>query len=271
MGRKINREDMIGNCYQSPTWGKYCIMSYEGKTDNKHYYKIAFENGNEYVSHWDLIRKGRCEDSITKKANRAKANYIMQKQRARVTKDKQKEYKTFDFTNKTVLALDLSSTSTGWCILNQRGIKDFGSITFCNGKSKKEIEAIKGIKNVKLLEAEYSIEKRLELIFKDISELLNKGIDVVIIESVYLGMSVSVLKVLMQLQGFVVGHCLVNQVPFEKIMPSSWQNYHNLSNHRDEIKKGSIANAERIIKTKTIDDIADAINLGIYAVKNLNK
>ncbi|MGL5984654.1 MAG: hypothetical protein ACRCZ1_05255 [Cetobacterium sp.] len=247
-------------------------MSYEGKTDNKHFYKIAFENGNEYISHWDLIKKGRCEDSIQKKANRTKANYIMQKQRARVTKDKQHEYKRFDFTNKTVLSLDLSSTSTGWCILSQTGIKDFGSITFCNGRTKKDVEVLKGIKNVKLHEAEYSIEKRLEIIFRAISELLNDtvGIDIVVIEDVYCGLSISILKTLMKLQGFVVGTCLVNKIPVELIMPSSWQRFHNLSNHRDEIKKGSIENAEKIIKTKTIDDIADAINLGIYAVKQLS-
>ncbi|MGL5964549.1 MAG: hypothetical protein ACRCZ2_09195, partial [Fusobacteriaceae bacterium] len=107
-----------------------------------------------------------------------------------------------------------------------------------------------------------------------ISELLNdtsNKIEIVILENCYLGLGVNVLKILMQLQGFVVGTCLVNNIQHELIMPSSWQQFHNLATHRDEIKKGSIENAERIIKTKTIDDIADAINLGIYAVKQLKE
>ncbi|MGL5057543.1 MAG: hypothetical protein ACRC6A_09295 [Fusobacteriaceae bacterium] len=270
MGKKINREEQIGSFYQSPSYGKYAIVAYDGKCEKgKHWYKVAFENGNEYISHWDLIKAGKCEDSITKKANKSRVNYIKQKQRARVTKDKQKEYKRFDFTNKVVLSLDLSTTSTGWCLMTENSIKDYGSITFGNSRSKKEYERLKGIKNVKLYEVEYSIEKRLEIIFKAISELLKRDVDIVIMEDTFFGLSVSILKTLMLLQGYVIGTCISKGLEFEKIMPSSWQNYHKLSNHRDEIKVGSIQLAEKIIKTETIDDIADSINLGIYAVKSL--
>ncbi|MGL4567579.1 MAG: crossover junction endodeoxyribonuclease RuvC [Fusobacteriaceae bacterium] len=218
------------------------------------------------------ILKGTVQDlEKRKKLKRIQADLEFKK-RNRLTKEKQREYKKFSFDGKKVLSLDMSTTSTGWAVLTNKSILNFGSFSFLQtNKSKAEKESMRACTSSVLYEHEFDIDKRLEVMFKGISELLTTyKPDIILFEDVYLGCSVTTLKQLMKLQGFIIGYCLMNNKEHERIMPSSWQSFHQIgAKYGEDTKSASIRKAEMVLKQKVIDDIADAVNMGIYAIKTL--
>lgn len=245
--------DLLKNRYINSIDQEYEVLSYEGKekkgTAYKHYYKIQFiSTKNEYLEDRQKVRTGKCKDLLQIKLEKAKIKQIKLKQRARVTKRDKNVLKRFNFDSKAILSLDLSTKSSGWCLGTKAAIKEFGCISH---------------ESTDWRERNYKTILEIEKIIK------NHKVDIVFIESTFLGLNSSVLEKLCELRGGVFKLIMKYGCEYEVIMPNTWKHYHLLSTTRAEQKAESIDKASKILKSRVNDDIADSCLLYIFAVKNL--
>ena len=176
-----------------------------------------------------------------------KAAYL--KQKNRLTKKSEAEYKTFNFTNKTILALDQAS-NTGWCIIRDNKIIEFGCI-----QKKYDhfyINAVNTMVELAKLRTEYTP-------------------DILFFEDIYLGMNVNVMEKLAGLKGMIMYFCEVNKLEYECIKSNSWKSYHGIAGERTAQKNESVQKVKELIGKEVTNDESDAILLGIFAVKTLRR
>ena len=231
------------------TFANYVVMSYEGKKDKVHYYNVKFiDTGNIQLEPRAKVKAGKCKDLLAIKLQHSIDKKVKLKQKTKLTKHNETQYKRFDFKDKNVLALDQAS-NTGWCIIRNNTIKDYGLI-------EKRYEDF--------IENAFCVTKAVESI------MARYNIDIVIIEDVFSGLNSNILAKLSMLKGMLLGEILNAECEFEIINANHWKHYHNLGDDRKTQKANSVKKAREILKGKDInDDTADAILIGIYAVKNL--
>ena len=231
------------------TFGNYVVMSYEGKKDKVHYYNVKFiDTGNIQLEPRAKVKAGKCKDLLAIKLQHSIEKKVKLKAKTKLSKHNETQYKHFDFKDKNVLALDQAS-NTGWCIIRNNTVKEYGLI---------EKTCQDFIEN-----AYYVTCEIYKLIY------MNK-IDIVIIEAVFSGLNSDILAKLSTLKGMILNIIMRNHCEFEIINANHWKHYHNLGDDRKTQKANSVKKAREILKGKDInDDTADAILIGIYAVKNL--
>jgi Holliday junction resolvasome RuvABC endonuclease subunit len=248
-------EKIVNEVFRNVNDREYRVLSYEGKEKKgkayKHFYKIQFlDTKNEYLEERTKVRTSKCKDLLHIKLMKSKIKQQKLKERARVTKRDKNTLKRFNFDSKTILSLDLSTKSSGWCVGSKTCIKAFGCISQDSNNWR---------------------ERNYNTIV-EIEKLINTyKVDIVFIESTFLGLNSSVLEKLCELRGGVFTLIMKYNCEYEVIMPNTWKHYHNLGVGRQEQKAASIRKASSILKSKVNDDVADSCLLYIYAVKNLIK
>lgn len=244
----MNYNDIINSKFTNQQNKEYTVLSYQGKTDNKHYYEINFiETGNKYLEERSRVRNGKCKDTTELKLKKSVKKAADLKQKNRLTKKSEAEYKSFDFIDKTVLALDQAS-NTGWCVIRNNKIVKFGCIP--KKYDNFYINAVNTMVELSKIRSEYTP-------------------DILFFEDIYLGLNVNVMEKLAGLKGMITYFCEVNKLEYECIKSNSWKAYHNITGERNKQKNESVEKVRETIKQDVTDDVADAILLGIFAVKNL--
>lgn len=147
-----------------------------------------------------------------------------------------------------ILSLDLSSKSSGYAILNNGKIIDYGTITsndpyFVNrGHYMAEF--------VRLLFSKYG------------------SFDIVVIEELKVIKNQRTLAILGIVQGMVIRECFNSQVEF--VMPTVWRKPYGLNGKREEAKKKAIQLCRDKGLDVSTDDEAEAIILGKYFSKRVD-
>jgi Holliday junction resolvasome RuvABC endonuclease subunit len=240
MAKKINYQEIVNQKV-----GNYTILSYEGVDENKkHFYKIQFDiTGNIQLEERSKIIKGKCKDLVATKLEHSKKKQEKLKQRSKLSKKTEVEYKKFDFKNSTALFLDQAS-NTGYSI-------------YKNG-----ILVEKGIINKKYenfyVNATYIISEITKLAIKH-------NIKIIILEDVYLGLNAVVLEKLAGLKGMTIHAAIQLECEYEVIKATSWKS-HFFNTVSDRNKQKEIS---KQLTGESDDNIADAILLGKFCIEKL--
>lgn len=159
-----------------------------------------------------------------------------------------------------ILALDLSTKSTGWAVYENAQLIDYGCITASSNDLIKRIQKI---------------------VFALIQQVLNKHkIVKVIVEEVHPEEKIQNLqthRALMWLQGAVAMmlHEIDKNIKIEYLYPSEWRKLCGIKTgagvRRETVKESDIKFVNKTFGISVNDDIADAISIGYaYNQKELN-
>ena len=249
---KINPYELINKQYTNANGDIYTVKAYIGKDSKlKHLYTIQF-NDTKHEQHEERTKiiKSKCRDLMKEKANKSKIKQIKLKERARLSKKHEAEYKNFAMQDVPILALDQAS-NTGYCVILNNSIKKYGLI-------EKKYEDF-------YLNACYLVVEVTKLIIK-------YKIKIVFIEDIFLGLNANVMEKLAGLKGMMISCAVLNNCEYEVIHSPSWKTYHQLGYDRKEQKEKSIELARSILKNADIDDnVADAVLIGVFAAKTLRR
>jgi Holliday junction resolvasome RuvABC endonuclease subunit len=216
------------------------ILKYLGKTPGgQPQFKVRMPSGNIYERTLTTIKKG-VVDTKSKKVE-TKKKYVQ--------KTKEKGNATFNndildiygFIGKSdnILVLDQATLNTGYCIIKQNQIQEYGRI--CQ-KDKNHYVRIK------------------ELV-QDIGRLVKTNdIKSIIIEDIYLGYSPTTYRALSETIGAIALYAILNNISIIAIPYSIWSNRIGLRGKRTELKSQSLKLAHEIIGREiSSNDASDAI------------
>ena len=112
---KLDLNEYINKEYINKYGEKFKVLNYLFKEKNNHCYDIEFlETHNRQMATLNQIRSGTCRDiAERKKIKRLKVELQLRERNKLVTKAKKVCVIPSDLHEKNVLAIDLSSTSTG--------------------------------------------------------------------------------------------------------------------------------------------------------------
>lgn len=247
---KINPYELINKQYTNANSDTYTVKAYIGKDSKlKHLYTIQF-NDTKHEQHEERTKiiKSNCRDLMKEKANKSKIKQIKLKERARLSKKHEADYKQFAMQDVPILALDQAS-NTGYCVILNNSIKKYGLI-------EKKYEDF-------YLNACYLVAEVTKLIIR-------YKIKIVFIEDIFLGLNAITMERLAGLKGMMISCAILNSCEYEIIHSTSWKTYHQLGFDRKEQKEKSIELARKILNNAEIDDnIADAVLIGVFAAKTL--
>lgn len=160
-----------------------------------------------------------------------------------------------------ILALDLSTKSTGYAVYNDNELIDYGCITATSTDFIKRIQKIIKELNIKLQE-----HKPDKVVAEEVRpEGTGYGVG-----------NLHTHKTLMYLQAAVAFllHEQYAAVPFEFVYPSSWRATCGIKNgrgiKRSTAKAADVEWAEKTFGIKVNDDIADAIGIGYSQIQNFS-
>lgn len=216
------------------------VLKYLGRTPGgQPQFKVRMPSGNVYERTLNTIRKG----VVDTKAKKATTN------KKRIQKTKDKGYTTFNndvleiygFIGKSdnILVLDQATLNTGYCIVKQNKIQEYGRI--CQ-KDKNHYVRIK------------------ELV-QDIGRIVKThDIKSIIIEDIYLGYSPKTYRALSETIGAIALYTILNDISIIAIPYSIWSNRIGLKGKRSELKAQSLRMAHEIIGREiSSNDASDAI------------
>lgn len=144
------------------------------------------------------------------------------------------------------LALDASSSKTGWALFENGVHREHGLIDKSHHRD---------------------LETRLAIMSRAILDLINDtDPDAVVIEDTTVIKSITTMRMLTRLQGVVYAACLMGSRDFEVISPSVWRKFAGVSQggkKREELKKEALEIVRVVygIDCET-DDVAEAILIG---------
>lgn len=247
---KIIPGELVNQSFSNANGDTYKVAEYIGKDSKlKHLYTIQFiDTKHTQTEERTKIMKSKCRDLKKEKANAAKIKQVKLKERSRLSKKYEAEYKKFNMQDIPILVLDQAS-NTGYCIILNNSIKKYG-----------------------LLEKKYDdFYLNACHLVAEVTKLINRhNIKIVILEEIYLGLNATVMEKLAGLKGMMISCAILNNCEYEVISATSWKTYHDLGYDRKEQKQKSIELAQRILKDAFIDDnIADAVLIGVFAAKTL--
>lgn len=147
-----------------------------------------------------------------------------------------------------ILSLDLSSTSSGYAVLEDGKIIDYGTI-----KSNDPDYVIRG----------HYMAEFVRMLFSKYGSF-----DIVVIEELKVLKNQKVLAMLGIIQGMVIRECFSSQVEF--IPPTMWRKPYGLNGKREEAKKKAIQFCKDKGVEVSTDDEAEAILLGKYFSKRVD-
>ena len=150
-----------------------------------------------------------------------------------------------------VLALDDSTTITGWAVFDNEELVGYGKIEMTQ---KTPLERITALKQWML------------------SMITKWNPDVVAIEDIQQQQNVQIFKVLAWLQGVLLNALFETKTQFEIVHVASWRSYCQVKGRsRSELKKNAQTRIKDWYDVSVSQDEADAICLGRYAIKEVLK
>lgn len=187
MGKKINPEEYVGQEFVNKIGERYKVLKYLFKEKLNYCFDIEFiGTGNLQMATLNQIRNNTCFDLIErKKLKRIKTELQLRERTRLVNKAKHTCVIPNNLKEKNVLAVDLSTTSTG-IAYSRNGV----------------------IVRWKTIKSDYVDfrERGLEIV-RELVKILEKGmIDTVILEDVYLGLNSDVLTKLSEVRGMLTYH-----------------------------------------------------------------
>lgn len=187
MGKKIDPEEYVGQEFVNKIGERYKVLKYLFKEKLNYCFDIEFiGTGNLQMATLNQIRNNTCFDLIErKKLKRIKTELQLRERSRLVNKAKHTCVIPNNLKEKNVLAVDLSTTSTG-IAYSRNGV----------------------IVRWKTIKSDYVDfrERGLEIV-RELVKILEKGmIDTVILEDVYLGLNSDVLTKLSEVRGMLTYH-----------------------------------------------------------------
>ena len=150
-----------------------------------------------------------------------------------------------------VLALDDSTTTTGWAVFDNEELVGYGKIEMTQSTPTERISALK------------------QWLYSMIAKWRP---DRVAIEDIQQQDNVQIFKILAQLQGVLVNALFEGKMEYDIIHVASWRSYCAIKGRsRSELKKNAQAKIKEWYDVTVTQDEADAICLGRYAVKEYGK
>lgn len=219
MGKKINPEEYVGQEFVNKIGEKYKVLKYLFKEKLNYCFDIQFiGTGNLQMATLNQIRNNTCFDLIErKKLKRMKTELQLRERTRLVNKAKHTCVIPNNLKEKNVLAVDLSTTSTG-IAYSRNGV----------------------IVRWKTIKSDYIDfrERGLEIV-KQLVEILEKRmIDVVILEDVYLGLNSDVLTKLSEVRGMLTYHIKRLDLNLLLVPAVLWKNkIEGVPLHRQEQKE----------------------------------
>lgn len=145
------------------------------------------------------------------------------------------------------LALDASSTCTGWSVFEDSKYLASGFINLKKDKNS---------------------EHRLYEMAKEITDLISYfKPHKIILEDTYSSPNISTLKTLANLAGAIKFYCYLHEIPVEMIMPSAWRKFLHIQEKgakRDELKNKALIVCQEQLDMPLLEiDEAEAISINL--------
>ena len=238
---KLDLNSFINKEYINKYGEKFKVLNYLFKEKNNHCYDIEFlETHNRQMATLNQIRSGTCRDiAERKKIKRLKVELQLRERNKLVTKAKKVCVIPSDLHEKNVLAIDLSSTSTGIAYSQKGHIVRWMTIT---------------------AQSDDFRQRGLEIVDK-IAQILKTGrIDYIILEDVFLGLNSDVLCKLSEVRGMLMYHIKKLGIEFLLIPAVLWKHkYSGIPATRQEQKQFIMDKFfEYTVEVPDSDDVADA-------------
>lgn len=248
---KLNLNEIVNKEYINKYGEKFKVLNYLFKEKNNHCYDIEFlETHNRQMATLNQIRNGTCRDIVErKKVKRLKVELQLRERNKLVVKAKKVCVIPSNLHEKNVLAIDLSSSSTG-IAYSQRGrivrwmtIKPQDNSDFRN--------------------------RGLEIVEKIVQILKSGKIDYIILEDVFLGLNSDVLCKLSEVRGMLMYHIKKLDIEFLLIPAVLWKHkYSGMPATRQEQKRFIMDKFfEYTGETPDSDDVADAYCILMACIK----
>lgn len=219
MGKKIDPEEYVGQEFVNKIGERYKVLKYLFKEKLNYCFDIEFiGTGNLQMATLNQIRNNTCFDLIErKKLKRIKTELQLRERTRLVNKAKHTCVIPNNLKEKNVLAVDLSTTSTG-IAYSRNGV----------------------IVRWKTIKSDYVDfrERGLEIV-RELVKILEKGmIDTVILEDVYLGLNSDVLTKLSEVRGMLTYHIKKLNLDLLLVPAVLWKHrIEGVPNHRQEQKE----------------------------------
>ncbi len=239
----MDKSSLIGKVF-----GDVEIVSFEGNTSaGTPQYKVRFiASGNVVVRTLPSIKKG-LKDTAKQKATTKKQYTAKIKERGASTIE-QDEQPLFGYvkTTENILVLDQASVSTGYCVVSNGVICNYGKIT-----QKGDNHYI-----------------RIFNLIQDIATLVKQHkITSIIAESIYLGFNPKTYRILSEVIGALSYFCIDNGLSLLTIPYGVWSNVIGLKGKREALKAQSLRKASDILGVSVIsNDVSDAILIAQYFI-----
>lgn len=124
------------------------------------------------------------------------------------------------------------------------------------------------------LEKDKNMDSRFETMSLSLINALKEyKPDIVYIEEAVVVRNAQTQRFLTRLQGVIYGYCILNQCEFNAIRPTEWRKLVSIDQgkkKREELKQESIKKVEEEFGLTVNDDEAEAILIGIAAIKKFN-
>lgn len=216
---KLDLNEIVGKEFENKYNEKFIVNKYLFKEKTNHCYEVRFLlTNNVQMATLNQIRNGTCRDIVErKKQKRLKTERNLRERNKLVKKIKITCEIPKDLKSKNVLAVDLSSQSTGIAYSHQGNIVRW-----------KTIRAI-----------QKDFRERAFDIVNEIVKILETGkINYVILEDTFLGFNSNALQILCETRGMLMYHIKRLGINFLLIPPVLWKNrVEDMPLHRDEQKE----------------------------------
>lgn len=238
---RIDVNEIVNKEFINKYGEKYIVINYLFKEKNNYCYDIEFTGThNRQMATLAQIRNGTCRDvAERKKIKRLKVELQLRERNKLVTKAKKVCVIPSDLHEKNVLAIDLSSTSTGIAYSQKGHIVRWMTIT---------------------AQSDDFRQRGLEIVDK-IAQILKTGkIDYIILEDVFLGLNSDVLCKLSEVRGMLMYHIKKLGIEFLLIPAVLWKHkYSGIPATRQEQKQFIMDKFfEYTGEVPDSDDVADA-------------
>ena len=250
MAKRINVLDLVFSKHKNKNDDEFAVLNYQFKDKSNHMYEIKFvETGAIQLASRNQILKGTVIDLEKRKKLKRIQVELQLKERNRLVKKATVNYNLSNLSNKNVLSIEASTKSTGVAYA-EKGVIKRSKVIVANGDCYKQ---------------------RIFEMAKEIMAIMSSGkIEIVIIESTFLGLNSKILEMLSMLRGAIMYHVLENGAELVEIPPVKWKHfYKDMPVGRKEQKEYSIKKASELVnEIVTTDDEADAICM-LYACLNM--
>ncbi len=244
MAKKITPEDLINTIHTNKKNQKFKVIKYL-KKETDYIYEVLFETGNIVVASRRQIVNCTVKDTKTDTEMKKKKKYTDYKKMNKGIKQADKILVKSKKETR-LLSLDQSSSATGWCVIINGELVDYGTIKI---KSSNTIERI------------YYTGKALR-------EIIEKyKINSASIEDIYLGMGLITYKVLAMLMGVVVSLFYEYSIQYTIVTAPEWKaSFKMLGKGQTREMQKKMAMSKTNADT---DDLADALLIGMYTWNEL--